>query len=87
MVGTIISGKMDKTVVVLVERLKEHPVYKKKYKANTKFLAENPRNEYKKGDLVEIIETRPLSARKHWTIERKIEIRNPDSSKRKKKTS
>lgn len=69
--GTVVSDKMDKTVVVAVKTVKEHPIYRKKYKVTTKFKAHDEANELKTGDLVEITETRPLSAQKCW-IARKI---------------
>ncbi len=70
--GTVSSDKMDKTVVVTVERVKEHPLYRKKYTATTKFKAHDPENQYKTGDLVEIAESRPLSRSKRWVVQRKL---------------
>jgi small subunit ribosomal protein S17 len=70
--GTVVSDKMDKTVVVAVARVKEHPIYRKKYKVTTKFKAHDEQNEYKTGDLVEITEIRPLSRTKTWTVSRRI---------------
>ena len=67
-VGTVISDKMDKTIVVLVERNAMHPVYKKVIKLHSKFKAHNPNNEAKIGDVVEIMETRPLSKTKRWHL-------------------
>jgi small subunit ribosomal protein S17 len=69
--GKIVSDKMDKTVVVAVERLKTHPLYKKQYKTTAKFKAHDENNEYKVGDVVEITETRPLSKTKKFTITKK----------------
>ena len=66
--GKIVSDKMDKTVVVAVERLKTHPLYKKQYKTTAKFKAHDENNEYKVGDVVEITETRPLSKNKSWRL-------------------
>lgn len=70
--GTVVSDKMDKTVVVAVNTLKEHPIYRKKYKVTTKFKAHDADNQMHTGDLVEITETRPLSRDKRWLVARKI---------------
>jgi len=66
--GTVISNKMDKTVVVAVTRLFQHPVYKKTVKRVTKFKAHDEANRCKVGDVVKIIETRPLSKEKRWMV-------------------
>ncbi|HET6514969.1 MAG TPA: 30S ribosomal protein S17 [Thermodesulfovibrionales bacterium] len=66
--GKVVSDKMDKTVVVAVTRLYQHPVYKKTVKQVTKFKAHDEENKYKTGDTVSIIETRPLSKGKRWTV-------------------
>lgn len=71
-IGVVVSDKMDKTAVVEVERLKEHPLYKKRYKISKRYKAHDPKNEYKKGDKVEIEETRPLSREKRWRVVSKI---------------
>ncbi|MEI6266554.1 MAG: 30S ribosomal protein S17 [bacterium] len=68
--GTVVSDKMTKTIVVLVERVKEHPLYKKKYKVTTKFSVHDENNEAKMNDKVEIEESRPLSATKRWTLKK-----------------
>jgi len=70
--GTVVSDKMDKTVVVAVNSLKEHPIYRKKYKVTAKFKAHDAENECKTGDLVEITETKPLSRDKRWLVARKV---------------
>lgn len=70
--GTVSSNKMDKTVVVTVERVKEHPIYRKKYTATTKFKAHDADNSCQIGDLVEIVESRPISRDKRWVVERKV---------------
>lgn len=70
--GQVVSDKMDKTVVVAVARVKEHPIYRKKYKITTRFKAHDEENTYKVGDLVEISESRPISREKRWRVERKI---------------
>lgn len=67
-IGIVISDKMDKTVVVQVERSVSHPQYKKVIKLYSKFKAHDDKNEAKLGDLVEIIETRPLSKTKRWRL-------------------
>jgi small subunit ribosomal protein S17 len=66
--GTVISDKMDKTVVVRVQTLKEHPRYKKHIRQSTKFKAHDEQNQCKVGDRVRITETRPLSHDKRWRV-------------------
>ena len=66
--GTVVSDKMDKTVVVSVERQVRHDVYGKTQRRTSTFLAHDEKNEAKVGDRVAITETRPLSARKRWTV-------------------
>jgi len=66
--GIVVSDKMDKTVTVLVERKVQHPLYKKVIKKSKKYMADNPNNEAREGDLVEIQETRPLSKNKCWRV-------------------
>jgi small subunit ribosomal protein S17 len=66
--GNVISDKMDKTVVVAVTRLTQHPLYKKTIKKIAKFKAHDEENKCKKGDKVSIIESRPLSKDKRWKI-------------------
>ncbi len=72
-VGTIVSDKMDKTVVVRVERLVPHGVYKKYVKRRGNYKAHDEKNEFRVGDRVEIVETRPLSKDKRWRVARLIE--------------
>lgn len=67
--GTVVSNKMDKTVVVAVQRMVEHPLYRKKYAVTTKFKAHDEDNRCEVGDVVEISETRPISRHKHWAVE------------------
>ena len=67
-VGQVVSNKMDKTVVVAVETLRHHPLYKKTIKRAVKFKAHDGNNECKVGDIVRIIETRPLSRQKRWRV-------------------
>ena len=66
--GVVVSNKMDKTVVVLVERLVKHPKYKKYLRARKKFKAHDQGNVCQVGDQVEIVETRPLSREKRWAV-------------------
>ena len=66
--GKVVSDKMDKTVVVAVTRLAQHPLYKKIVKKVTKFKVHDEENRCKIGDKVSIIETRPLSKEKRWAI-------------------
>ena len=66
--GIVISDKMDKTVVVLVERLTKHPVYKKYVKKRSKFKAHDERNTCETGDKVLIVESKPLSKEKCWRV-------------------
>lgn len=66
--GVVVSDKMDKTVVVLVNRFVEHPKYKKYVKQSKKYKAHDETNKYKVGDNVEIEETRPLSKDKHFKV-------------------
>jgi len=70
--GKVVSDKMNKTAVVEILRLKKHPKYKKYFKVNQKFKAENPDNQYHVGDEVELTETRPMSKDKRWLITKKI---------------
>jgi small subunit ribosomal protein S17 len=70
--GIVVSDKMDKTVVVKVERIKEHKKYKKRYRVHKKYKAHDEKNEYKVGDKVIIEETRPLSKEKRWRVIRKL---------------
>lgn len=66
--GKVISNKMDKTVVVAVTRLFQHPVYKKTVKRVTRFKAHDENNKCTIGDTVKIIEVRPLSKEKRWVV-------------------
>ena len=66
--GTVVSDKMDKTVVVAIERQVLHGVYGKIQRRTSKFVAHNEANEAKAGDTVSIAETRPLSRRKRWVV-------------------
>ena len=66
--GTVISNKMDKTVVVQVERLVKHPLYKKYIRRRNKFRAHDKDNACQIGDRVTLIESRPLSKTKRWRV-------------------
>ncbi len=66
--GTVVSDKMDKTVVVAVENLFRHPVYKKTLSRTTRYKAHDEKNTCRIGDRVRITETRPLSSSKRWAI-------------------
>jgi len=70
--GTVLSNKMPKTVVVLVERIKEHPKYKRRYKVHKKYKAHDEKGEYKAGDEVIIEECRPISREKRWKVIKKL---------------
>ncbi|MFA5358787.1 MAG: 30S ribosomal protein S17 [Patescibacteria group bacterium] len=65
-VGKVIAGKMDKTIVVLVERTKIHPLYKKRFKTSRKYKVHDEKNQYKVGDIIEFVECRPISKDKRW---------------------
>tara|TARA_B100001093_G_C26783295_1_gene995568 strand:- start:1000 stop:1458 length:459 start_codon:yes stop_codon:yes gene_type:complete len=66
--GNVVSDKTDKTITVLVERRYMHPVYKKYIKKSGKYAAHDEKNSYKVGDRVSIIECRPISKTKRWTV-------------------
>jgi small subunit ribosomal protein S17 len=70
--GKVVSDKMEKTVVVAVERSVRHDVYGKSQKKTSKFVAHNEGNEAKMGDTVAIAESRPLSRRKRWIVTRVV---------------
>ncbi len=66
--GYVVSNKMDKSIIVAIERRVAHPLYKKYFKKTTKLMAHDEKNECTIGDLVKIMETRPLSLRKKWRL-------------------
>ena len=68
--GRVVSNRMNKTIVVRVERTFRHPLYGKVIKRVKRFKAHDPKNECKIGDLVEIVETRPLSKDKRWRVDK-----------------
>jgi small subunit ribosomal protein S17 len=67
-VGRVVSDKMDKTVVVSVERLRRHPIFTSVVRLSTKFKAHDESNSAQVGDTVRIEESRPLSAQKRWRV-------------------
>jgi small subunit ribosomal protein S17 len=71
--GVVISSKMDKTVVVQVDRLVKHPVYQKYVRRRAQFKAHDENNTCQKGDRVVIRETRPLSKTKRWQVSQIVE--------------
>ena len=71
--GTVVSAAADKTIVVRVDVVKVHPTYKKVIKRSTKLHAHDERNEAKLGDVVRIVETRPLSRMKRWRLQEIVE--------------
>jgi len=73
MTGRVVSSKMDKTVVVQVETRRRHPLYKKTIRKTTNFKAHDENNECGLGDVVRILETRPLSKDKRWRV---VEIKS-----------
>ncbi|HID11060.1 MAG TPA: 30S ribosomal protein S17 [Candidatus Latescibacteria bacterium] len=75
LVGQVVSDKMDKTVVVEVTRTFRHPLYQHVIHRRSKFMAHDEGNVAKAGDLVEIMETRPLSRRKRWRVVKVISER------------
>ena len=68
MTGVVVSNKMDKTVVIKVERRFAHPVFKKVVKTTKKYKVHDEKNECLEGDYIRIQETRPLSKEKHWRL-------------------
>lgn len=66
--GRVVSDKMEKTIVVAVENVVQHPLYKKRVRRTRKFKAHDERNEAREGDVVRIAETRPISKEKTWRL-------------------
>jgi small subunit ribosomal protein S17 len=73
LMGIVVSDKMQKTVVVKVESIKEHPKYKRRYKSHKKYKAHDQNQEYHMGDKVVIEETNPISKDKTWKVISKIQ--------------
>ena len=76
LVGTVVSDAMDKTVVVSVDRLVKHKLYKKYLKRSKKYYAHDENNTFKNGDVVELLATRPLSKLKRWRTSKLIKNGN-----------
>jgi len=72
-IGTVVSNRMDKSILVSVERRVKHKLYKKYFKKTSKFMAHDENGECAIGDKVRIAETRPLSKNKRWRLEQVIE--------------
>ena len=72
-IGKVVSNKMDKTIVVAIEELVQHKLYKKSVKRTVKFKAHDENNEAQMGDRVQIMETRPLSREKRWRLVKIVE--------------
>ena len=68
LVGTVVSATNDKTITVLVEESKTHPIYGKRVKSSKKFAAHDENNQFKVGDIVSIVESKPYSKTKTWTV-------------------
>ncbi|NOZ28026.1 MAG: 30S ribosomal protein S17 [Chloroflexi bacterium] len=68
LVGEVVSDKMDKTVVVRVDRTRRHPLYGKVIKVSKRFKAHDEENQCRVGDIVRIVESRPLSREKRWVV-------------------
>ena len=68
LVGTVVGNRMDKSALILVERLTKHRTYRKYVKKRSKFMAHDPQNLCEMGDKVRIIESRPFSKRKRWQV-------------------
>ena len=71
--GTVVSDKADKTIVINVTTRQTHPLYKKQYTVNTKYMAHDDKNQAKAGDVVIISETRPISRRKNFSLIKIVE--------------
>ena len=67
-IGSVVSNKMQKSIIVAIERRVAHPIYKKYFKKTTKLMAHDENNECGLGDIVKIMEIRPLSKRKKWRL-------------------
>ena len=74
--GKVVSNKMDKTVVVSVENLVRHPLYKKVVRRVTRFKAHDENNVCKLGDIIKIVESRPLSRDKRWRVSEIVRTKN-----------
>lgn len=72
-IGKVVSNKSDKTIVVQIERMVKHPIYGKFIRKSAQFMAHDEKNDCNTGDLVKIMETRPLSKRKRWRLVQVLE--------------
>ena len=72
-IGTVSSSSVDKTIVVTAQTRKTHPIYRKQYTVSKKFMAHDEKNAAQVGDRVAIVESKPLSKRKHYVLDRIIE--------------
>jgi len=75
--GRVVSNKMQKTVVVAIERFEAHPMYRKVLKRVTKFKAHDEHNQCKVGDWVQLIQVRPISKDKHWRVAQVLRQQSP----------
>jgi small subunit ribosomal protein S17 len=73
-IGTVVSAAMDKTVIVRVDRRAPHPVFKKIITRSKRYYAHDSENAYKVGDIVKIVETRPLSKTKRWRVTETVSL-------------
>jgi small subunit ribosomal protein S17 len=73
LIGKVVSSKMDKSVVVTIERQVRHGLYGKQLRLTSRFMAHDERNEAKPGDRVALVPSRPLSRRKRWVVTRVVE--------------
>lgn len=73
--GEVVSAKMNKTIVVKVDRTKVNEKYNKQFRASTKFHVHDEKGEYKVGDIVRFVETRPLSKTKRWRVVEKVTLK------------
>ena len=78
--GVVVSDKMEKTAVVKVDRLKTHPIYKKRFRVSKKYKIHDPENTLKIGDQVEFQETKPISKDKKWILTKVIGATSSTSS-------
>ena len=76
--GIVVSNRMEKTVLVRVERLTKHPMYGKYVKRHAKYMAHDPENRCHVGDKVKIVEMRPISKRKRWQLTEIVEASNSE---------
>jgi small subunit ribosomal protein S17 len=73
MIGKVVSAKMEKSIIVQVERRMKHPIYGKTIRSTNKYIAHDEKNECGVGDLVQLMETRPLSKNKRWRLVKIVE--------------